>query len=155
MKSKRQDKILELISEFEIETQEELIFYLNKFGFDATQATISRDIRELKLTKIVGSSGNYCYAAHNRETVPVSTPKFNGVLVDSITKVSYANNIIVLKTFPGLANAIGSGIDAIHSPDILGCVAGDDTVIIVLKSEDAAKEVSEKLKHDFTWKEGG
>ncbi|MBQ6892576.1 MAG: arginine repressor, partial [Clostridia bacterium] len=109
MKSKRQDKILELISEFEIETQEELIFYLNKYGFEATQATISRDIRELKLTKIVGSTGNYRYAAHNREAQHNSSPKFNGVLVDSITKVSYANNIIVLKTFPGLANAIGSG----------------------------------------------
>ncbi len=147
MKSKRQDKILELISEFEIETQEELIFYLNKYGFEATQATISRDIRELKLTKIVGSTGNYRYAAHSAEASHNSTPKFNGVLVDSITKVSYANNIIVLKTFPGLANAIGSGIDAIHSPDILGCVAGDDTVIIVLKNETAAKDISEKLKH--------
>ena len=147
MKSKRQDKILELISEFEIETQEELIFYLNKYGFETTQATISRDIRELKLTKIIGSTGNYRYAAHDKVAPPSVAPKFNGVLVDSITKVSYANNIIVLKTFPGLANAIGSGIDAIHSPDILGCVAGDDTVIIVLKSEDAAKDVSEKLKH--------
>ncbi|MBQ8837035.1 MAG: arginine repressor [Clostridia bacterium] len=146
MKSKRQEKILELISEFEIETQEELIFYLNKYGFETTQATISRDIRELKLTKIVGSTGNYRYAAGHRAEVSNPTPKFNGVLVDSIIKVSYANNIIVLKTFPGLANAIGSGIDAIHSPDILGCVAGDDTVIIVLKNELAAKETSEKLK---------
>lgn len=147
MKSKRQDKILELISEFEIETQEELIYYLNKYGFEATQATISRDIRELKLTKIVGSTGNYRYAAHSQDAGHNASPKFNGVLVDSITKVTYANNIIVLKTFPGLANAIGSGIDAIHSPDILGCVAGDDTVIIVAKSEAAAKDVSEKLKH--------
>lgn len=146
MKTKRQDKILELITEFEIETQEELIFYLNKFGFDATQATISRDIRELKLTKIIGSTGNYRYATHDKIAAPAVAPKFNGVLVDSIIKVSYANNIIVLKTFPGLANAIGSGIDAIHSPDILGCVAGDDTVIIVLKNEEAAKDVSEKLK---------
>ncbi len=146
MKSKRQDKILELINEFEIETQEELIFYLNKFGFEATQATISRDIRELKLTKIVGSTGNYRYASHDRVAQVSSVPKFNGVLVDSIIRVTYANNIIVLKTFPGLANAIGSGIDAIHSPDILGCVAGDDTVMVVLKNEEAAKDVSEKLK---------
>lgn len=146
MKSKRQDKILELIREFEIETQEELIFYLNKYGFEATQATISRDIRELKLTKIVGSTGNYRYAAHERSHVSPPTPKFNGVLVDSITKVSYANNIIVLKTFPGLADAIGSGIDAIHSPDILGCVAGDDTVFVVLTGDTAAKEISEKIK---------
>lgn len=146
MKSKRQDKILELITEFEIETQEELIFYLNKYGFETTQATISRDIRELKLTKIIGSTGNYRYATHDRVANSAPAPKFTGVLVDSIIKVTYANNIIVLKTFPGLANAIGSGIDAIHSPEILGCVAGDDTVIIVLTSEDAAKNVSEKLK---------
>lgn len=147
MKSKRQEKILELISEFEIETQEELIFYLNKFGFEATQATISRDIRELKLTKIIGSTGNYRYATSEAAPAKKNTPKFNGVLVDSILKVSYANNIIVLKTFPGLANAIGSGIDALHATEILGCVAGDDTVIIVLDSEDAAKDISEKLRH--------
>ncbi len=147
MKSKRQEKILELINEFEIETQEELIFYLNKFGFEATQATISRDIRELKLTKIIGSTGNYRYATSESAPAKKNTPKFNGVLVDSILKVSYANNIIVLKTFPGLANAIGSGIDALHASEILGCVAGDDTVIIVLSSEDAAKDISEKLRH--------
>lgn len=147
MKSKRQEKILELISEFEIETQEELIFYLNKFGFEATQATISRDIRELKLTKTIGSTGNYRYAVNEAAPAKSNLPKFNGVLVDSILKVSYANNIIVLKTFPGLANAIGSGIDALHTPEILGCVAGDDTVIIVVSSEGAAKDISEKLKH--------
>ena len=147
MKSKRQEKILELIHEFEIETQEELIFYLNRFGFEATQATISRDIRELKLTKIVGSAGNYRYAAHGHQPSSTPTPKFNGVLVDSIIKVSYANNIIVLKTFPGLANAVGSGIDAIHAPEILGCVAGDDTIFVVLTGETAAKDISEKIKH--------
>lgn len=146
MKSKRQEKILELISDYEIETQEELIFYLNKFGFEVTQATISRDIRELKLTKIIGSTGNYRYSVSDNVHRKTNVPKFNGVLVDSITKVSYANNIIVLKTFPGLANAIGSGIDAIHSPDILGCVAGDDTVIIILTSEQAARDNSEKIK---------
>ncbi|MBR5315039.1 MAG: arginine repressor [Clostridia bacterium] len=147
MKSKRQEKILELISEFEIETQEELIFYLNKFGFETTQATISRDIRELKLTKIIGSTGNYRYSASDSAPQKTAVPKFNGVLVDSIIKVSFANNIIVLKTFPGLANAIGSAIDAIHAPDILGCVAGDDTVIIVVSGEQAAKDISEKIKH--------
>ena len=146
MKSSRQEKILELIREFEIETQEELIFYLNKYGFETTQATISRDIRELKLTKIIGSTGNYRYAPSESAPAKNATPKFNGVLVDSMLKVSFANNIIVLKTFPGLANAIGSGIDALHAPEILGCVAGDDTVIIVVSSEDAAKEISEKIK---------
>jgi len=146
VKSKRQEKILELIHEFEIETQEELIFYLNKFGFEATQATISRDIRELKLTKIIGSTGNYCYAVSEAAPAKTATPKFNGVLVDSILKVSYANNLIVIKTFPGLANALGSGIDALHTPEILGCVAGDDTVLVVVRDTEAAKEISEKLK---------
>lgn len=146
MKSKRQEKILELIHEFEIETQEELIFYLNKYGFEATQATISRDIRELKLTKIIGSIGNYCYAVSEAPPAKTVTPKFNGVLVDSILRVSYANNLIVIKTFPGLANALGSGIDALHTPEILGCVAGDDTVLVVVRDENAAKEISEKMK---------
>ena len=147
MKSQRQQKILELIAEYEIETQEGLIFYLSKFGFEATQATISRDIRELKLTKVTSSAGNYKYAVQGEPAALNNTPKFNGALIDSITKVAYSGNIIVLKTFPGLANAIGSGIDAIHSPDILGCVAGDDTVIVVLSSEKAAKDVCDKIKH--------
>ena len=146
MKSKRQEKILQLIAEYEIETQEELIFYLNKYGFEATQATISRDIRELKLTKIVGSTGNYRYTVQESASAVSNIPKFNSALLDSITKISVANNIIVLKTFPGLANAIGSGIDAIHIPEILGCVAGDDTVIIVITDNPSAKEISEKLK---------
>lgn len=147
MKGKRQEKILQLIAEHEIETQEELIFYLNKYGFEATQATISRDIRELKLTKTIGSTGNYRYIVSESMPNKNAVPKFNGVLVDSITKVSYACNIIVLKTFPGLANAIGSGIDAIHSPEILGCVAGDDTIIVVTVSEQAARDISDKIKH--------
>lgn len=146
MKSARQEKILELINEFEIETQEELIFYLDKYGYETTQATVSRDIRELKLVKVTGSSGNYRYAQQNAKTSN-SSPKFNGVLIDSITRVAYANNIIVLHTFPGLANAVATGVDAIHSPDILGCVAGDDTLMIVLASEDAARDISDKIKN--------
>ena len=147
MKSLRQQKILELIEEFESETQEELIFYLNKYGFEATQATISRDIRELKLTKVTSSVGNYKYAVQGAAQDTAPLPKFNGALIDSITKVSYANNIIVLKTFPGLANAIGAGIDAIHSPEILGCIAGDDTVMVVVSSDGAAEDLSDKIKH--------
>ena len=147
MKSERQQKILELIEEYEIETQEELIFYLNKYGFETTQATVSRDIRELKLTKVSSSVGNYKYAVQGNASHAIPAPKFNGALVDSIIKVSYANNIIVLKTFPGLANAIGAGIDAIHSPEILGCIAGDDTVMVVVSSDGAAEDLADKIKH--------
>ena len=141
MKSERQQKILELIGEYEIETQEELIFYLNKYGFETTQATVSRDIRELKLIKVSSSVGNYKYAVQGTASHAIPAPKFNGALVDSIIKVSYANNIIVLKTFPGLANAIGAGIDAIHSPEILGCIAGDDTILIVVSGNDKTAEI--------------
>lgn len=147
MKSQRQQKILELIETYEIETQEELIFYLNKYGFETTQATVSRDIRELKLTKVTNSAGNYKYAVQGAVSRSIPAAKFNGALVDSITKVSFANNIIVLKTFPGLANAIGAGIDAIHAPEILGCIAGDDTVMIVVSSDTAAAELVDKIKH--------
>ena len=147
MKSERQQKILELIGEYEIETQEELIFYLNKYGFETTQATVSRDIRELKLIKVSSSVGNYKYAVQGTASHAIPAPKFNGALVDSIIKVSYANNIIVLKPFPGLANAIGAGIDAIHSPEILGCIAGDDTVMVVVSSDGAAEDLSDKIKH--------
>jgi transcriptional regulator of arginine metabolism len=147
VKSERQQKILELIREYEIETQEELIFYLNKYGFETTQATVSRDIRELKLTKVTNSVGNYKYAVQGTASGAIPAPKFNGALVDSITKVSFANNIIVLKTFPGLANAIGAGIDAIRSPEILGCIAGDDTVMVVVASDGAAEDLADKIKH--------
>lgn len=147
MKSQRQQKILELIQEYEIETQEELIFYLNKYGFETTQATVSRDIRELKLIKVSSSVGNYKYAVQGSAPSAVPAPKFNGALVDSITKVAFANNIIILKTFPGLANAIGAGIDAIRSPVILGCIAGDDTVMVVVSSDEAAEELADKIKH--------
>ena len=147
MKSERQQKILELIREYEIETQEELIFYLNKYGFETKQATVSRDIRELKLTKVTNSVGNYKYAVQGTASGAIPAPKFNGALVDSITKVSFANNIIVLKTFPGLANAIGTGIDAIRSPEILGCIAGDDTVMVVVASDGAAEDLADKIKH--------
>ena len=147
MKSERQQKILELIREYEIETQEELIFYLNKYGFETTQATVSRDIRELKRTKVTNSVGNYKYAVQGTASGAIPAPKFNGALVDSITKVSFANNIIVLKTFPGLANAIGAGIDAIRSPEILGCIAGDDTVMVVVASDGAAEDLADKIKH--------
>ena len=147
MKADRQARILALITEHPIETQEELIFYLNKYGFETTQATVSRDIRELKLIKVSSSVGNYKYAVQGTASGAIPAPKFNGALVDSITKVSFANNIIVLKTFPGLANAIGAGIDAIRSPEILGCIAGDDTVMVVVASDGAAEDLADKIKH--------
>lgn len=144
MKNKRQEKIVSLITRYEIETQEELIGMLYKEGFQVTQATVSRDIRELKLTKVLTGRGSYRY------TVPSSNEngpaiKFNRALINSIISVDFAVNNIVIKTYPGLATAVATGLDSIDSNEILGCVAGDDTIIMVVKSEVAAKDISARI----------
>jgi len=144
MKNKRQEKIISLISKYEIETQEELIGMLCKEGFQVTQATVSRDIRELKLTKVLTGKGSYRYTVPtNNDSVPLI--KFNKALANSIVSVGYALNNIVIKTYPGLATAVATGLDSIESDDILGCVAGDDTIIMVVKSEAAAGHLSARI----------
>ena len=146
MKSKRQEKIIEIVTNQVIETQDDLITSLKACGFAVTQATISRDIRELKLTKILTGGGK------SRYILPITGEaeknfKFNTALVESIRSVDSAQNIIVLKTYPGMANAVATGLDAIdRQPDILGCVAGDDTILIVTRDTDCAKLISEKIK---------
>lgn len=144
MKNKRQEKIISLITRYEIETQEELIGMLYKEGFQVTQATVSRDIRELKLTKVLTGRGSYRYTVpSNNENGPAI--KFNRALINSIVSVDYAVNNIVIKTYPGLATAVGTGLDSIDSTEILGCVAGDDTIIMVVKSELSAKDISTRI----------
>lgn len=145
MKSVRQEKILDIINRYEVETQEDLISRLNAEGFNVTQATISRDIRQMKLTKVLTGRGSYRYIQSGR-TAGDDGVRFNNALADSILKVDYAGNIIVLKTYPGLASAVATGIDSIHMVEILGCVAGDDTIIIVARDEKSAGEISDKLK---------
>ena len=145
MKNIRQKKILELIEKNDIETQEELNQLLEKNGISATQATVSRDIRELKLTKVLTGRGSYRYIRSNQNKGSVSV-RFNTALADSIQTVDFAGNLIVLKTSPGLASAVATGIDAMHMIEILGCVAGDDTIMIVARSEESAADISDKLK---------
>ena len=143
MKSKRQEKILEIISNKNIETQEELISELRKAGFNATQATASRDIRQLKLVKVL-SGTVYKYVAPKNEIE--NSGKYSQALFSSIIDIQYALNNVVIKTNPGLAQAIAAGIDALHDSDILGSVAGDDCIILVVKSEEASKNTIEKIK---------
>ncbi len=145
MKNKRQNKILELISRYDVETQEDLIEKLRLEGFAVTQATVSRDIRELKLSKITTERGMYKYI-QPQHTSGVNMAKFNLALAESIISVDYALNNVVIKTFPSMAPAIASSIDGIASPDILGCVAGDDCIIIVTRTEDDAADISEKIR---------
>ena len=144
MKSQRQERILELVSKYEIETQEDMMSRLKSEGFKVTQATVSRDLKELKLTKTLTARGTYRYAV-NTARHRTGSVKFNNAMVDSIIHVDYSFNNVVIKTYPGLAQAVASGVDALNMHNILGCVAGDDTIIIVTRDVDSSAEISESL----------
>lgn len=145
MKNRRQDKILELIEQYDIETQDNLIERLQAAGFVVTQATISRDIRELKLSKVMTGRGTYKYIRPPMKDT-TGAPRFNSALIESITHVDHAGNIVVIKTCSGMANAVATGIDSIQSNEILGCVAGDDTIMIVIRDAAEAEKTCAKLK---------
>ncbi len=144
MKRNRQEKLLELISRYEIDTQDELIARLCDSGFDVTQATVSRDIRELKIVKMMTRKGSYRYVLP-RESNENSGHKFSTALIDSIIHVDAACNLVVIKTYPGLANAVAVGIDQMKFPQILGCVAGDDTILVATRDFESAAAVAERL----------
>lgn len=145
MKSSRQDAILEIIEKYEIDTQDALIARLRERGFDVTQATISRDIRELQLTKIPTGRGTYRYIPQQRDSEEAES-KIHHVLISSILSMEAAMNIVVIKTNPGLAQAVAAGIDSLHMPEIVGCVAGDDTLLTVTHSKEEADIVCDKLR---------
>ncbi len=145
MKTKRQEQIIDIISKHEIETQEELINELLKNGFDVTQATVSRDIRELKLVKVATGHGGYRYMLPPHKSTNMNV-RFNSALAESIIHVDFALNNIVIKTYPGLANAVATGIDGLNISDILGCVAGDDTILVITRSVEVAEDISERIR---------
>ena len=149
MKKRRQEALLEVIERYEIDTQDELITRLRDHGYDVTQATVSRDIRELKITKVPTESGSYRYVRPDSKNHPqknATQMKMSTTLLDSILSVDYANNLVVLRTMAGLANAVAVAIDHMHMPEVLGCVAGDDTILIVARSENAAAQLTEQIK---------
>lgn len=148
MKNARQKMILELIEKHDIDTQETLIEKLAELGISATQTTISRDIRELKLVKGMTGTGAYKYILPGvkREN---SAPVLNSALTDAVIKIEAAKNIVVVKTYPGMGNALGVCIDTLEHPHIVGSVAGDDTVLLVIKDDETARLVEEKLKAVF------
>ena len=145
MKGKRQEKILELIKQYDIETQEELSRYLKDSGFSSTQGTISRDIRELKLTKVTGENGKQKYAPIHREDIHVSS-KYRRVLSEAILHMEEAENILVIKTVSGMAMACAAAVDSIHVTGIVGCIAGDDTIMCVIKHSSMVPDVMEEIK---------
>ena len=147
MKKNRQEKMLELISRYEIDTQDELIARLREHGYDVTQATISRDIRELKISKMTTGKGTYRYVLP-KQSEASGGMKFSAALIDSIVSVDYACNTVVLKTYPGMAQAVAVGIDRMNLHQILGCVAGDDTILVVARDEESATEIADRI-HDL------
>ena len=148
MKNARQNKILELIEKYEISTQEALIQRLAECGFESTQTTISRDIRQLHLIKGPTGRGTYKYVAPEVRHGS-GAPGHNSALTDSVLKIECAQNIIVVKTMSGMANAIAVCIDSLGIKEIIGSVAGDDTILLVLKTSQMAEDVELELKQVF------
>ena len=146
MKNRRQDKILELIDQYDIETQDNLIERLQAAGFAATQATISRDIRELKIAKMMSGQGTYRYALPKQHVENGPSLGFSNSLIDSIVSVDHACNLVVLKTYAGLAQAVAVGIDGMNMHQVLGCVAGDDTIMIVSRDEECATVIADRIR---------
>lgn len=146
MKTKRQRKILELISDFDIDTQEELASKLVESGFTVTQATISRDIRELNLTKVAIKDGKQKYSVQTNNDI-ISNSKYIRVLNDGIITLDTAGNILVVKTVAGMAMAVAAAIDAMQIKEILGCIAGDDTIMCVVKHAEEINKVKEYIEN--------
>lgn len=146
-KAQRHNKIKELIQKYDIDTQNALADALNESGFNVTQATVSRDIKELGLVKVLTDNGGYKYAlpVKTAETLNISTKILN-VFCESVISIDYSQNIVVVKTLSGSANAAGTLIDKLNIPEILGCIAGDDTIFVVVSSSEIAPKVVEKLK---------
>jgi transcriptional regulator of arginine metabolism len=145
MKSKRQAKIIELVRNQDICTQAELTQLLQDAGIEATQATVSRDIRELKLTKITASGGLLKYALTSLGDME-HMPRLTRVFRDGLVSVDYAGNMLVIRTLNGMAMAVAAALDAMEFPEILGSVAGDDAVLCVVKTEEQAGALAEKLR---------
>ncbi len=147
MKRYRYNKIKEIVQSKAIETQEELAAALLEEGIEVTQATVSRDIKELLLIKIPMGDGRYKYATPDEQSGIFSQTKMNRTFQDSIVKIKVSENILVVRTLPGTAQAIAYNIDYVKWPEILGTVAGDDTIFAVLADRSFADIVINKLKH--------
>jgi len=146
LKSQRQAKIMEIITTINVETQEQLLQELQSAGFTSTQATISRDIKELRIVKELTSFGTYRYTTAAREVPSTFSGRLNAIFRECVTSFDYAQNIIVIHTLPGLANAAASAMDAMNMSVVLGTIAGDDTVFIVMRDSNAAATLCGEIK---------
>ena len=145
MKNKRQEKILEIINKTPIYTQDDLQNALLSFGFNVTQSTVSRDIRELKLVKGHDEDGNYCYVAPKQKNSETSR-EFKQIMLKSVKNVDYAMNDIVIRCLTGMAQSVCVALESEFSDVILGSIAGDDTVLLITRNEKDAERVTEQIK---------
>lgn len=147
MKSQRQAKIMEIISNQNVETQEQLQALLLQEGYRCTQATISRDIKEMRIVKELTSLGTYRYTASGSEMGTTFSSRLNTIFRECVVGFDYAQNIIVIRTMPGLAAAAGSAIDAMNLSTVVGSLAGDDTVIVVMRDNNSAAAFCGEIKN--------
>ena len=146
MKTQRQAKIMEIISKTNVETQEQLLSLLREAGFSGTQATISRDIKELRIVKELTAMGTYRYTAAAKEVPGTFSARLNTIFRESVTNCDYAQNLVVIHTLPGLASAAASAVDAMHLSVVLGTLAGDDTVLVIMRDTNAAAAFCGEIK---------
>ena len=146
MKAHRQKKILSLISEKNIETQEQLLKELQDSGYKSTQATVSRDIKELRIIKTLDGMGGYRYCVAVKNEGDHFDDRFRVIFRECVTKVDCAFNQIVIRTMPGLGAAAGANIDALHMPEVVGCLSGDDTTLIIMRDVESALEFSTEIR---------
>ncbi len=146
MKAQRQAKIIEIVSTRDVETQEQLLDALQDAGFFSTQATISRDIKELRIVKELTKFGTYRYRTANTEVSGSFSTRLNTIFRECVTSFDYAQNMVVVHTIPGLANGAASALDAMELGVVLGTIAGDDTVFVVMRDSNAAAAFCGEIK---------
>ncbi|MBE6700964.1 MAG: arginine repressor [Ruminococcaceae bacterium] len=146
MKAQRHAKIVELIKKNNVETQEELTAKLKECGFDTTQATVSRDIKELKLVKVPDDNGKYKYDVKLGDDEIRVSAKFKTILEETVLRIDVSTSIVVIKTFPGMAQAAASAIDNMNWSEIVGTIAGDDTIFVALRTCEDAILLCQKVK---------
>lgn len=146
MKSHRQKKILAIISEKNIETQDQLLKELHDCGYKSTQATVSRDIKELRIIKTLDSSGGYRYSVASKNEPEHFDDRIRIIFRECVTNVDCAFNQIVIRTMPGLGAAAGANIDALHMADVVGCLSGDDTTLVIMRDAESAMDFCNEIR---------
>lgn len=145
MKNARQEEIKRIIRDMEVETQEQLLSALKERGYNTTQATISRDIKELRVVKELNNQGRYCYTISERRDVSGTDTRLRNIFKEGVVSGDVAQNIVVVRTMPGLASAACSALDSMNIPGMVGSLAGDDTGILIMRDNASAQQFASEI----------